>query len=122
MGSKQPTKEEQQIIEQMRANHGTVRPLRIIGQLVVVRMANPAELDRYNDAVGKFFVKSSNRRQANDVSHSNARRTFALNCICWPEARSERSDLLDRRPGMYSRIAEIAEELAEDDCEDLEGN
>jgi hypothetical protein len=118
-----PTEEEKQIIAKLRDEHGDVACMLVLGSLVVVRRATAADLERYHSKTAKVMAQSASARGGGSgPSFGDAQRELALSSIVCPRELTEKQKLIELQPGLVSRAANAAEELASAGIVDIQGN
>jgi hypothetical protein len=118
-----PTEEEKQIIAKLRDEHGDVACMLVLGSLVVVRRATAGDLERYHSKTAKVMAQSASARSGGaGPSFGDAQRELALSSIVLPRELEEKKKLIELQPGLVSRAANVAEELASAGIVELQGN
>lgn len=118
------TDEEKQKLDELRTKYGEITYLGARGRLVVARKPTLAESSVYQDSLVGNMAKSSGKRgKVRDVKLADSKRTFALNCIVFPETRSDAAAFCDSVGfAIYDKLVDKIEALAESEIEDFEGN
>jgi hypothetical protein len=121
--SNRPTEEEQQVISELRDKHGEVACMLVFEHLVIVRRATTGDLERYHSKTAKVMAQSAQGgRSGQQMSFADAQRELALSSIVFPRELQEKQKLIDIQPGLVSRAANAAEELASAGIVELSGN
>lgn len=119
MAKSELTEQEQKELAEARTKYGSAAPLRVKGELVIVRAASLPELERYKQTANASFIPKKGGGVTATVA--GAEKALALSCIVRP-GRDRVLELAELQGKLYEIAAAKAEALAESEIEDLEGN
>lgn len=108
------TKEEAlETLAELSRKHGDVRG-RLVksGELVAVKRPSFVEQKRFASLLAE-------QRNGKTVDVLSAMRDYVLGCCVWPEDRKEARAVLEEFPGIISKLADSAAELASGESEEL---
>ena len=120
MATRELTEEETTILHALREKHGDAKPLLVKGTFCVIRRATRHEMEADRDAVTQSMKPA--RRGQEPPSYAAARYKLGVSAWVYPEDKEERKRLLTEQGALASRACDMAEAMAEDGIEELEGN